>query len=249
MNRNRTMGGLAALAVGAFLAWQNGTLDQFIGQQFGNQAGSFVGNAPSGQREQSRQSSNSESAKGDFDFYVLAMSWSPTFCEDDTRNSSQCNGRRPYGFVAHGLWPQYEKGWPENCNVSARVSDRTVNEMLPIMPAKGLIFHQWKKHGTCSGMQPDAYFDTVQDAWRKVKIPTTFDGLSREVNVKPRVIEEAFMEVNPALRDNMISIQCNRKRLREVRVCFDKDLNFRQCSKEVQRECRDNTVRMPPVRG
>ena len=246
MNRNTTLGAIAALVIGAIAAWQNGTLDQFVGQQLGNQASQAVNSNTSGQRQQSR---NTQTNNADFDFYVLAMSWSPTFCEDDTRNSDQCSGRRSYGFVAHGLWPQYEKGWPENCNVSARVSDRTVNEMLPIMPAKGLIFHQWKKHGTCSGMQPDDYFDTVQDAWRKVKIPTTFDGLSRTVTVKPSVIEDAFIEANPALNKNMISIQCNRKRLREVRVCFDKDLNFRQCSQEVQRECRDNAVRMPPVRG
>ena len=246
MNRKTTLGAIGALVIGAIAAWQNGTLDQFIGQQIGNQASNSFNSNTSSQRQTSR---NSQSNQADFDFYVLAMSWSPTFCEDDTRNSDQCSGRRSYGFVAHGLWPQYEKGWPENCNVSARVSDRTVNEMLPIMPAKGLIFHQWKKHGTCSGLQPEAYFDVVQDAWSKVKIPATFDGLSRTVTVKPKVIEEAFIEANPALRENMISIQCNRKRLREVRVCFDKDLNFRQCSQEVQRECRDNAVRMPPVRG
>jgi ribonuclease T2 len=250
MNRNTTLGGIAALVIGAVVAWQNGTLDQFIGQQLnGNNSQAFTSDAPSGQRQSGNDNRASRSQDGDFDFYVLAMSWSPTFCEDDTRGSDQCSGRRPYGFVAHGLWPQNEKGWPENCNVSARVPDRTVNEMLQIMPAKGLIFHQWKKHGTCSGMQPAAYFDTVQDAWNKVKIPATFDGLSRTITVKPRVIEEAFMEVNPKLTDKMISINCNRKRLREVRVCFDKDLNFRQCSKEVQRECRDNAVRMPPVRG
>jgi len=246
MNRKTSLGAIGALIIGAVIAWQNGRLDQFIGQQLGNQAGNAVTSSTSGQRQKSR---SSQSQQGDFDFYVLAMSWSPTFCEDDTRNSDQCSGRRPYGFVAHGLWPQYEKGWPENCDVRARVSDRTVSEMLPIMPAKGLIFHQWKKHGTCSGMQPDDYFDTVQKAWRKVKIPTTFDGLSRTVTVKPSVIEDAFIEANPTLNKSMISIQCNRKRLREVRVCFDKDLNFRQCSQEVQRECRDNAVRMPPVRG
>ncbi len=250
MNRNTTFGGLAALAVGAFLAWQNGTLDQFLGQQLNGQSGaSFTANAPSSQSGLSRSGGSDRSnQQGAFDFYVLAMSWSPTFCEDDTRNSDQCSGRRSFGFVAHGLWPQYEKGWPENCNVSARVPDRTVSEMLPIMPAKGLIFHQWKKHGTCSGLQPAAYFDTVKDAFQKVKVPAAFDGLSRTITVKPRVIEEAFMEVNPAMNDSMISISCNRKRLREVRVCFDKDLNFRQCSQEVQRECRDNAIRMPPVR-
>lgn len=247
MNRKTGLGAILALVIGAVVAWQNGTLPQFIEAQLGGSGPAVARDAPSGQRQSTRASQQAQDA--DFDFYVLAMSWSPTFCEDDTRNSDQCSGRRPYGFVAHGLWPQYEKGWPENCDVRARVPERTVSEMLEIMPAKGLIFHQWKKHGTCSGMQPAAYFDTVQTAWEKVRIPATFDGLSRTVNVKPRVIEEAFMEVNPSLTDDMISINCNRKRLREVRVCFDKDLNFRRCSKEVQRECRDNTVRMPPVRG
>ena len=27
----------------------------------------------------------------------------------------QCNGPRPFSFVLHGVWPQFEKGWPENC--------------------------------------------------------------------------------------------------------------------------------------
>lgn len=249
MNRKTTLGAIGALVIGAIAAWQNGTLDQFIGRELGGQATKALTSSPSGQREQTRDSGSSQSQTGDFDFYVLAMSWSPTFCEDDTRNSDQCSGRRPFGFVAHGLWPQYEKGWPENCNVSARVPDRTVSEMLPIMPAKGLIFHQWKKHGTCSGLQPAAYFDVVQDAFHKVKVPVTFDGLSRTITVKPSVIEDAFLETNPALSKDMISITCNKKRLREVRVCFDKDLNFRRCSQEVQRECRDNAIRMPPVRG
>jgi len=245
MNRNTTLGGIAALVIGGIVAWQNGTLDQFIGQQLGGGNQAVSQNASQSGRSASREASQ----EGDFDYFVLAMSWSPSFCEDDTRNSDQCSGRRPYGFVAHGLWPQFEEGWPENCNVRARVPDRTVDEMLPIMPAKGLIFHQWKKHGTCSGMQPEAYFDEVQRAFGAVKIPTAFDGLSRTINVKPRVIEEAFMEVNPALDDTMISISCTKKRLREVRVCFDKDLNFRQCGRDVQRECRDNSIRMPPVRG
>ena len=245
MNRNTTLGGIAALVIGGIVAWQNGTLDQFIGQQLGGGGQAVSQNTSQSGRSASREASQ----EGDFDYFVLAMSWSPSFCEDDTRNSDQCSGRRPYGFVAHGLWPQYEEGWPENCNVRARVPDRTVDEMLPIMPAKGLIFHQWKKHGTCSGMQPEDYFDEVQRAFGAVKIPTAFDGLSRTINVKPSVIEEAFIEVNPALDDTMISISCNKKRLREVRVCFDKDLNFRQCGRDVQRECRDNSIRMPPVRG
>ena len=55
---------------------------------------------------------------GQFDFYVLALSWSPSFCEASgergTPPRQQC-GERPYSFVVHGLWPQYEKGFPEYC--------------------------------------------------------------------------------------------------------------------------------------
>lgn len=249
MNRNTKLGGVAALVIGAIVAWQNGTLDQFIGQQLGGGSAAVISDPSSAARQSSGEQRAARSQDGEFDYYVLAMSWSPSFCEDDTRGSAQCSGRRPYHFVAHGLWPQFERGYPENCSVSARVPERTVNEMLEIMPAKGLIFHQWKKHGTCSGMQPTAYFDTVEDAFRSVTIPEPFRGLDKAIVIKPSVIEDAFLEANPTLKPDMIAIDCKKKRLREVKVCFDKNLNFRACGKDVHRECRDNTIRMPPVRG
>src|SRR5918992_4928696 len=93
---------------------------------------------------------------GQFDFYVLALSWSPSFCEAAEERSSgrapaeQC-GERPYSFVVHGLWPQYEKGFPEYCRKDGPRLDRAiVSSMLDIMPAPQLIFRQWDKHGTCS---------------------------------------------------------------------------------------------------
>jgi ribonuclease T2 len=60
-----------------------------------------------------------QNAPGEFDFYVLSLSWSPSFCEaaSERGNSgrsqqAQCGGR-PFSFVVHGLWPQYERGFPE----------------------------------------------------------------------------------------------------------------------------------------
>src|SRR5215470_7016408 len=49
-----------------------------------------------------------QNAAGQFDYYVLALSWSPSFCEIATGNArrQQC-GVRPFSFVVHGLWPQY----------------------------------------------------------------------------------------------------------------------------------------------
>jgi len=99
---------------------------------------------------------------GQFDFYVLSLSWSPSFCAAAAERRGgrgtgmQC-GARPYSFVVHGLWPQYEKGFPEYCEMPAPRLDRgIVSSMLDLMPAPHLIFNEWDKHGTCSGLAPRA---------------------------------------------------------------------------------------------
>src|ERR1700742_1117182 len=59
---------------------------------------------------------------GQFDFYVFSLSWSPSFCESGGgrgNSDEQCNRGRPFAFVVHGLWPQYERGFPENCEQPA----------------------------------------------------------------------------------------------------------------------------------
>src|ERR1700716_2994268 len=115
---------------------------------------------------------------GQFDFYVLSLSWSPSFCEAagerGTPPQQQC-GARPYSFVVHGLWPQYEKGFPEFCQQPAPRLDRNiVSSMLDLMPAPRLIFNEWDKHGTCSGLAPRAYFETVRKVRAQVKIPDAY---------------------------------------------------------------------------
>jgi ribonuclease T2 len=94
---------------------------------------------------------------GQFDYYVLSLSWSPSFCATAAERgrgragNAQC-GARPYSFVVHGLWPQYDKGFPENCQLPAPRLDRsTVAWMLDLMPAPHLIFNECDRHGTCSG--------------------------------------------------------------------------------------------------
>src|SRR6202163_2814266 len=76
---------------------------------------------------------------GQFDFYVLSLSWSPSFCEASgergTPPQQQC-GARPYSFVVHGLWPQYERGFPEFCQQpSPRLYHGIMESMLDLMPA------------------------------------------------------------------------------------------------------------------
>jgi ribonuclease T2 len=196
-----------------------------------------------------------QNAPGEFDFYVLSLSWSPSFCEEAAerggggRSQVQCGGR-PYSFVVHGLWPQYEHGFPDYCQrPSPRLDRNIMSSMLDLMPAPGLIFNEWDKHGTCSGLPARAYFETIRKARSAVKIPPEYLQLSEPKTVAPAEIEDAFVNVNPGLSTSAIAVTCNGTRLSEVRICTSKDLQFRSCEEIDRRACRRDQVTMPPIRG
>ena len=192
-----------------------------------------------------------QNTPGQFDFYVLALSWSPSFCEaaGERAPEQQC-GARPYAFVVHGLWPQYEKGFPEFCQVPSPRLDRNImTSMLDLMPAPRLIYHEWDKHGTCSGLSARAYFETVRKARAMVKIPADYLDLKTAITVTPDEVEEAFVKANPGLTREAIAVNCDRHRLREVRLCVGKDFRFRDCAELDRRACRQEKLMMPPVRG
>ena len=192
---------------------------------------------------------------GDFDFYVLALSWSPSYCET-TQNRApnrppdrQCAGR-PFSFVVHGLWPQNERGFPSYCQVPAPRLDRNiVSRMLDLMPNPRLIFHEWDRHGTCSGLPPHAYFETVRKARAAVKIPENYLELGKPITVTPDEVAAAFVKANPGLSRAAVSVSCDGKRLTEVRVCLGKDFSFHNCAEISRRACRVDKIAMPAVRG
>ena len=210
----------------------------------------------SAQEQQSQQQVQPRNQPGRFDFYVLSLSWSPSFCEaaSERGNSgrsqaAQCGGR-PFSFVVHGLWPQYERGFPEYCQrPSPRLDRNIMTSMLDLMPAPGLIFNEWDKHGTCSGLGARAYFETIRKARAAVKIPEEFLQLSEPKTIAPAELEEAFVKVNPGLSNAAISVTCDSMRLGEVRICMNKDLQFRACEEPDRRACRRDQVLMPPIRG
>lgn len=190
---------------------------------------------------------------GEFDFYVLALSWTPSYCEaegDRRGGDEQCQRDRPYSFVVHGLWPQYENGFPRSCVEPApRIENRLINSVLDLMPARGLVIHQWRTHGTCSGLAPDRYFDAVRRARDRIVIPDRFHRLEKYAVVSPAEVEDAFLAANPGLMPDMIAITCDSRRLREIRICMKNDLTFRSCDEIDRRACRTPRVVMPPVRG
>jgi len=190
---------------------------------------------------------------GDFDYYVLSISWSPSYCAaaGSRADPRQCDSGRPFAFVVHGLWPQYERGWPQFCRTDGRkrLRGREIDGILDLMPSRGLIRHEWSKHGTCSGLSPQGYFRTVRQAWNKLVIPRRYERLESYLSIDPRSVEKDFLAANPKLRADAIAISCKGRRLTEVLVCMDRNLNFRRCEAVDRRGCRARKVVMPPVRG
>jgi ribonuclease T2 len=212
-----------------------------------------LGTAPA--NAQYARQNRQQGEPGKFDFYILSLSWSPSFCEisrerySNNRQDRQC-GARPYSFVVHGLWPQYEKGFPSNCQVpSPRLDHNIVDQMLELMPSPRLVYHEWDQHGTCSGLSQQAFFANVRKARETVKIPEKFVALDAPLAVSPGEVVDAFVAANPGLSRNGIAVECDSKRLNEVRICMSKELGFRDCGEVTRRSCRRDSIIMPPVRA
>jgi len=188
---------------------------------------------------------------GDFDYYVLSLSWSAAWCalEGDGRDDPQCDAGRGLTFVLHGLWPQYEDGWPSYCRTGQGDPSRAATAaMADIMGSSGPAFYQWKKHGRCSGLSAEAYFATARAAYAAVTIPALFAQVDEPLELPASVIEAAFLEANPGLQSDQITITCDEGLIREARICLTPDLTPRRCGDDVIRDCRLQDAVLEPVR-
>ncbi len=194
-------------------------------------------------------------AQGDFDYYLLVLSWSPTHCSSDAGRGRdddlQCRSGRPYGFVLHGLWPQNERGWPEFCSTGERdVSDANMAAALKLSPSRQLVQHEWEKHGSCAGLSQDDYFAAAALAVESVAVPKAYRSPPQPLVTTPNAVKRAFLDANSGIPDDGLSATCSRNQLAEVWVCLDKNLQPRSCSAEVRKKhCGAREVRMLSVRG
>lgn len=185
---------------------------------------------------------------GVFDYYVLSLSWSPTWCalEGNARNSPQCD--RPLGWVLHGLWPQYTRGYPSYCDSSARPPSRKETAaMADIMGTAGLAWYQWKKHGACAGLSAQDYFALARRAYEAVTRPEVLRRLDAPVSLPAEVIEEAFLQANPGWEPDMLTITCQSGRIQEARLCLSKALEPVPCGQDVVQDCRLPNALLDPV--
>jgi ribonuclease T2 len=210
-----------------------------IGLKAACAAAALIGLATSAQG----QANEKRGTPGDFDFYVLAMSWSPGFCALNPRNDSeQCAPDSDLAFVLHGLWPQYQSGYPAFCSDQQRPTRSQISNAVPPFPSEGLVRHQWRKHGSCSGLDPTAYFALSRRAFAKVKAPESITGTTGQT-ISPIDIERAFADANPGLTPDRMSVQCRRGLFQEIRICLSKDLaRFVPCPEVDRDACRSRTI-------
>lgn len=189
---------------------------------------------------------------GQFDFYLLSLSWSPAFCDTggDEKAPDQCAAGRRLGFVVHGLWPQNERGFPSDCDPGSRAPSRVaLDSAAGLYPDEGLARHEWRQHGTCSGLSPADYFAAVRRARDAVTVPPAFASPEEPQNFSPNDIIRAFAGSNPGLRADTMAVTCRAGELQEVRICFTKDLRgFLSCPEVSRRACRAPDITVLPVR-
>jgi len=156
--------------------------------------------------------------------------------------------RQPCRF--HRAWPVAavrKRGLPKQCAPARPVAGDIVTRMLPIMMDAGLVQHEWRDHGTCSGADASDYFDLVRRAYAAVKVPKPYRTLSRPIGVSPGEVQNQFAQANPSFPRDAFRAQCGGNELSEVHVCFTKELQPRACGPH-EKSCALGEMRMLPLR-
>jgi ribonuclease T2 len=191
---------------------------------------------------------SSDASKGDFDYFLLTLSWAPEFCATNTKGGKtpECDPNKHMGLVVHGLWPQYDNGkWPQDCGSTPPVSSSIVKHMLPIMPGKDLIQHEWSKHGTCSALSVQDYFGVIEKLYNGLTVPEDFKAPSTNAQTSPAKIEKEFATANAA-PVGAFRISCPQSKFSAVEICLTKDLQYQACPATVK-ECRSKNIAVRPV--
>jgi ribonuclease T2 len=212
----------------------------------------FGGSAEARERPHKQAQSAQGDAPGQFDYYALALSWSPSYCATH-RDPNQCDSGRKLGFVLHGLWPQYEKGYPASCSTE-QLSAADKAKYGPMFPSPKLIGHEWPKHGTCSGLTAPAYFELTAKLKARVAIPAQFQQPAQPVRISTAGFIQAFRSANPSLEGDSVLPFCSGagRFLQEIHACFEKAGGSRSCGaaeiKRSAKSCGQETFLVQSVR-
>jgi ribonuclease T2 len=199
---------------------------------------------------QARHGQSPHGQPGQFDYYAVSLSWSPSYCATH-RDPEQCG--RGMGFVLHGLWPQHEAGYPESCSTE-KLPGAVRGTYASLYPSPKMIGHEWSKHGTCSGLDPAGYFALSSKLKEQLVIPADYRTPAAPLRATPGEFVQAFKAANPGMVVNSVLPFCDGggRFLREMHACYDKGGRSRSCSQgEVKRSynsCRQESFLLQSVR-
>jgi ribonuclease T2 len=194
------------------------------------------------------------------DLYVFAYSWEAEFCYGTTYPG--CGKPRPYWynhFTIHGLWPQYSAGgYPSSCTTEAYdVSSAEavgLEQMTQYWPDVQYAIndpeypqfweHEWSKHGTCSGLSQDDYFQATVNLAKSFGTPQSLQDAA-----KAGTTLSADTLRNDMGGASYASLQCTSgKYLNGVYTCWNQSNGLpttqTQCPSDVQKEdtCTSSTL-------
>ena len=189
-----------------------------------------------------------DATSGQFDYYLLSMSWAPTYCLTHADDGAECSNKG-YGFVLHGLWPQYDGGgYPENCESQFELTAEAAAKGRTVYPSERLMSHEWQTHGTCSGVGALEYFSAADRATAAIRIPESFNAPREDQSLTASQIIELFHRANPQMPEGSMAVACSRATMSEIRVCLNKDLVVRACGRGIRNSCPKVPLRLPASR-
>ncbi len=178
-------------------------------------------------------------APGQFDFYLLNLSWSPEFCHGHP-GAPECAQHR--AFTLHGLWPQNNDGtYPEHC--SEAPGPTSPSQYADIYPDPALLQHEWQTHGTCSGLVPDQYLALARRADQTIRIPNELLTLTQSITLTPAQLRALIKGSNPAIPASSLAVSCGNNYLTAIEICLDKTLQPASCS--AVKTCGATQIRIP----
>lgn len=170
------------------------------------------------------------------DHYMLAVTLTPAFCDNNPkwRNSLQCRDRQP--FNVHGFWPQAGVGERELAYCDGdplQLSADQQRRLRGVMSDTSQREYQWKKHGRCSGLPADVYFDKLAKQFLALKWPSQLQPRGRDALLERQAVLTALRQANPAFPERGIVLRCENKGrpplLQEIRLCFSANGQPRVC--------------------
>ncbi len=184
------------------------------------------------------------------DYFLLAMTWTPAWCAATgaARGDARCDRGAGAGWLVHGLWPQHAGGgWPEYCDTAATAPGPAILAgMDDIMGSTSLARHQWRKHGTCSGLTAQAYFAQTRAAFEALDFPDAIRARTDARHLSPEEVLAAFRAANPTIGAAQAIVTCRQGRIEELRLCLTRNLAPRDCDAGVlARHCTAARATLP----